>query len=272
MLTTTTASTIEATATTNCHRNNTCLCQGLPGWLAAAVPLDATSGTALDGSVCNPGCMSEPPPAAWMADVPALMALVAAMAPTSDQAWLLGSWDPSVPPCTSDASTGDCALCGPWDGDCAALAEADGVRRCNWRLVECRNRRVVSLLFDQVRWTLRCRSLNSNERGALVGDPTWGATHACGRAPAHCTPLCGASAAAAQVDVTLRALPPALAGAAALEVLDLGGAWVQGGPLPLEYTAWANLTVFRCEQAQRGGVGRPQQECRRVSAVSGTPC
>lgn len=41
------------------------------------------------------------------------------------------------------------------------------------------------------------------------------------------------------------ALPPGLANGTVLEVFDMGGNMINGGPLPMEYMAWTNLTAFK---------------------------
>jgi hypothetical protein len=45
--------------------------------------------------------------------------------------------------------------------------------------------------------------------------------------------------------LSFSALPAELANGTVLEVLDLWGARVAGGLLPVEYEAWRNLTVFK---------------------------
>lgn len=65
----------------------------------------------------------------------------------------LSTWRASVPPCTNSTSSGSCVLCDssiPEDM-CGTLRASDGAQLCNWRYVECRDRRVVTLnMADQV--------------------------------------------------------------------------------------------------------------------------
>lgn len=131
--------------------NNTCLCGGLPGWLSN-ITLASNTGLGLncsDAGYVALGCGTPPPPAAWLLDVPALLALKAVAASTYDQQ-RLSSWDPSVPPCTSLAAETSCVLCSQNDA-CGAL-DMTGARRCNWRYLECRARRVVSVNMNSQVW------------------------------------------------------------------------------------------------------------------------
>jgi hypothetical protein len=73
-----------------------------------------------------------------------LLKAAAANAPTTGQ---LGTWRSSIPPCTNSSVNASCSFCDdsvPAEA-CGTTRLADGVQLCNWRYVECRDRRVVTI-------------------------------------------------------------------------------------------------------------------------------
>jgi hypothetical protein len=93
-------------------------------------------------------------PSEYLQDTSQLLLLKAAAA-NVQTLQKLGTWRASVPPCTNSTSNGSCVLCNsnvPEDM-CGTTRASDGAQFCNWRFVECRDRRVVTLnMADQVRF------------------------------------------------------------------------------------------------------------------------
>lgn len=95
---------------------------------------------------CTAVACSAGVPLDWLAEVAPLMTLKdAAVAADSNAAYALDSWDPIVPPCTSDAVVTTCHMCTAWDSSCGGIRTSDGAYTCNWRYVACRDRRVVAV-------------------------------------------------------------------------------------------------------------------------------
>jgi hypothetical protein len=112
----------------------------------ANATLPYASGSNL-GSSCAAVPCAAGVPLDWLADVQPLLTLKesaqAADSASADSA--LATWDPIVPPCTSDPNVTACYVCRPQDGACGGVRASDGARLCNWLGVACRDRRAVAL-------------------------------------------------------------------------------------------------------------------------------
>jgi hypothetical protein len=121
------------------------MCGPVPSWMANAT-LPYASGSHL-GSSCAAVPCAAGVPLDWLADVQPLLALKesaqAVDSASADSA--LATWDPIVPPCTSDPNATTCYVCRPGDGACGGVRASDGARLCNWLGVACRDRRAVAL-------------------------------------------------------------------------------------------------------------------------------
>jgi hypothetical protein len=85
-------------------------------------------------------------PSEYLRDAAQLLLLkaAAANAPTTDQ---LSTWRSSIPPCTNSSVNASCSFCDdsvPAEA-CGTTRPVDGVQLCNWRYIECRDRRVVTI-------------------------------------------------------------------------------------------------------------------------------
>lgn len=109
------------------------------------------SGSSL-GTPCSAVPCSAGVPLEWLAEAQPLLSLKAAAeaANSSAAAAALSSWDPIVPPCTSDPNATTCYTCGQRDGACGTIRMSDGALLCNWRGVACRGRRVVGLALSRL--------------------------------------------------------------------------------------------------------------------------
>jgi hypothetical protein len=155
----------------------------VPGWLLlpaasinAASPNNATTnstssinGTALNSTASNNSsyfissaigslalacgtleadatCAASLWPPEFLQDAWQLLTLKAAAADASTLQ-RLASWRGTVPPCTNSSSTGNCVLC---DDSvplqlCGGPRPSDGALTCNWRFIQCRDRRIVEI-------------------------------------------------------------------------------------------------------------------------------
>jgi hypothetical protein len=110
----------------------------------ATLPYSANSslGTSCSAVPCSAGV-----PLEWLLEALPLHGLkdsaLAADAAAADAA--LATWDPIVPPCTSDPNVTTCYVCRPADSACGGVRASDGAQLCNWLGVACRGRRVVAL-------------------------------------------------------------------------------------------------------------------------------
>jgi hypothetical protein len=123
------------------------MCGGLPGWLHAyASPF--TTGTQIPAACTDAllaACGALDFPAPWLTESATLVALRDAAA---SGAHALEGWSAYRPPCTSRADTGTCYLCG-WQDTCGAVRTSDSKLLCNWRHVECKDRRVTTILVNE---------------------------------------------------------------------------------------------------------------------------
>lgn len=100
-----------------------------------------------------------------------LMKAAAANAPTTDQ---LGTWRSSIPPCTNSSVNASCSFCDdsvPAEA-CGTTRLADGVQLCNWRYVECRDRRVVTINMA-LKVIHSCHKAKSESEGRTGPPPCW---------------------------------------------------------------------------------------------------
>lgn len=142
------------------HSGNPCLCGGAPGWLAPFLDSPAVMGNATNstnssgvvsilqpcGAAADLLCGQSLWPPEFLRDAPQLLLLKAAATntPTTQQ---LSTWRGSVPPCTNSSANASCSVCDdsmPAEA-CGMTRPADSVQLCNWRYIECRDRRVVTI-------------------------------------------------------------------------------------------------------------------------------
>lgn len=138
---------------------NPCLCGGVPGWLMPFLVLspaglpNGTNSTSSTGTImqpCGPEADFVCSQSLWtpdfLRDTRQLLLLKAAAA-NNKTAEQLGSWRGSVPPCTNSSANASCTVCddsAPGDS-CGSIRAGDGAQLCNWRYVQCRDGRVVSI-------------------------------------------------------------------------------------------------------------------------------
>jgi hypothetical protein len=122
------------------------MCGPVPAWLSNAT-LPYSGGSNL-GTPCTSVACSAGVPLEWLAEVSPLLTLKdAAVAAATDSlaANTLDTWEPIVPPCTSDPAVTTCHMCTAGDISCGGIRTSDGAYTCNWRYVACRDRRAVAV-------------------------------------------------------------------------------------------------------------------------------
>lgn len=136
----------------NACRGNPCLCGGVPSGLGnvyTSLPAGAP-GTVLQpcntdttDTICGAGLWADE----YRRDTQALLTLKANAAEPSTLQRLAATWRASVPPCTNSSTNGSCVLCDEAAplSQCGTVRASDGVLLCNWRFVECRDRRVIKI-------------------------------------------------------------------------------------------------------------------------------
>lgn len=98
-------------------------------------------------AACGPAAPSWP--VVYMQDIEQLLSLKAAAADGSTLQ-SLASWESAVPPCTNSSVDGSCMMCyeNVSDSECGSfktISGTNGAFLCNWRFVQCRDRRVVKI-------------------------------------------------------------------------------------------------------------------------------
>lgn len=171
-------------------------------------------------------------PAEYLQDARELLSLKAS---ASQPAQPILTWRGSVPPCTNSTLNASCSLCSdnvPAEM-CGGVWGSGGVQLCNWRHIECRDRRVVTINLDDHQPAKYSAQHNKEtlHRVSVAGN--------CRK------PSISTACVRCLQGVTFSSLPAVLANNTVLEQLDLWGDRVMGGVLPEAYSAWINLTVFR---------------------------
>lgn len=156
--------------------NNPCLCGGFPSWIPYGYAATSTSASA--STAAAPGPPADPStstpnmtytmldsifrqctdldvqqacaqssrtfPPEFYQDVDQLLTL--AWSADGQPRQRLSTWHPAVPPCTNLINSSSCVMCDDYSPDsiCGTMLP-NGTRYCNWRHVECRSRRVISI-------------------------------------------------------------------------------------------------------------------------------
>lgn len=146
-----------------------CLCGDPPGWLLPVLrlwvydPTGASNPSLTSMKHCSLDadlvCGYFLWPAEYLQDARELLSLKAS---AYQQSQTLLTWRGSVPPCTNSTGNATCAMCSEdVPGEmCGSVWGSGGVQLCNWRYIECRDRRVVTInLADKVCATRRSAPL-----------------------------------------------------------------------------------------------------------------
>lgn len=143
--------------------NNFCLCGDTPPWLNGSTVNGTSNGTMsgngtgftfhANGTNLGTPCATWPPqcdpvrPPLWYVDNPPLLALrdfILAANNNSQTQAALGFYNQYRVPCTNSNTTGTCDLC-DWNDTCGAVRPSDSKLLCNYKLISCRDRRVVGV-------------------------------------------------------------------------------------------------------------------------------
>jgi hypothetical protein len=129
--------------------NNPCQCGPIPPWLDVAWAGGAAN-TSLGMDCENTPLQCSPVlPPDWYADNGPLLDLKARLAGPNADPNALYTWTQYRPACTSNYTTGTCAMCNWSDARCGVVRASDGALLCNYRFVTCRDRRVVGIHLGQ---------------------------------------------------------------------------------------------------------------------------
>jgi len=125
---------------------------GVPSSLSNLVTIttlsvDSTINQSCTGDPYRVMCLNASWPAQYMQDAEQLMALKVAAADANTQQQL-DSWLINVPPCTKSSDVGSCIDCNSSIPavQCGTQRPSDGAWHCNWRFIECRDRRVTKII------------------------------------------------------------------------------------------------------------------------------